>query len=586
MAEHRFVPRGYRSRVRSPCRIERSWRYSTKRPAGPGWTNSVNWLTDAPLRDWYGVDVDDQGRVVRLVLSENKLAGPIPAELGSLANLEFLWLSVNRLTGPIPPELGNLAHLWRLNLWNNQLSGSIPPELGDLENLKALSLGTNNLAGPIPPELGNLAKLEQLFLGDGAHDGSIPPELGKLAKLQRLAIRGTSVTGSIPPELGNLSSLEYMWLNGNELTGSIPPELGLLTKLRYLILGGNNLTGPIPRELGALGTLEGFFLSENSLTGAIPPELGRLANLKELYLSSNELSGTLPPEIGNLPVVEVVFLGNNDLEGPVPPELGQMSSLRELDLAYNNKMAGALPSAMTALHRLEALIAGGTGLCVPSDPAIQAWLERVHTQRIAPCLERDPPLAYLTQAVQSREFPVPLVAGEEALLRVFPTAGQATSEGIPLVRARFYLNGRETHVVDIPGKSTPIPAEVDESSLAKSANVQIPAMVMQPGLEMVIEVDPPRDAGPGARSQEAHPRDRPPGGRCARHAGVRPDADPVRLESDQRRRDRGPGRGHGCQPGGPRVVVGNAYTAPGGRTGRNRARAGAEFEQQRLHATR
>ena len=89
-------------------------------------------------------------------------------------------------------------------------------------------------------------------------------------------------------------------------------------------------------------------------------------------------------------------------------------------------------------------------------------------------------MAYLTQAVQSREFPVPLVAGEKALLRVFPTANQATSQGIPLVRARFFVNGRETHMQDIPGKSTPIPTEVDESSLAKSANAEIPAGVIRP----------------------------------------------------------------------------------------------------------
>ena len=35
---------------------------------GPNWLNSDNWLTDAPLGDWYGVDTDASGRVVRLDL--------------------------------------------------------------------------------------------------------------------------------------------------------------------------------------------------------------------------------------------------------------------------------------------------------------------------------------------------------------------------------------------------------------------------------------------------------------------------------------------------------------------------------------
>ena len=35
---------------------------------GPNWTNNGNWLTDAPLRNWYGVDVDGEGRVSGLSL--------------------------------------------------------------------------------------------------------------------------------------------------------------------------------------------------------------------------------------------------------------------------------------------------------------------------------------------------------------------------------------------------------------------------------------------------------------------------------------------------------------------------------------
>ena len=98
-------------------------------------------------------------------------------------------------------------------------------------------------------------------------------------------------------------------------------------------------------------------------------------------------------------------------------------------------------------------------------------------------------MAYVTQAVQSREYPVPLVAGEKALLRVFVTAARHTTAGIPSVRARFYLNGTETHVADIPATTTPIPTEVLEHDLSISANAEIPGEIVQPGLEMVIEID-------------------------------------------------------------------------------------------------
>ena len=80
--------------------------------------------------------MDGEGRVRALGLSRNALSGPIPPELGNLANLTWLYLGGNQLSGPpIPPELGNLANLTSLGLDNNALSGPIPPELGTLANL-------------------------------------------------------------------------------------------------------------------------------------------------------------------------------------------------------------------------------------------------------------------------------------------------------------------------------------------------------------------------------------------------------------------------------------------------------------------
>ena len=460
--------------------------------SGPDWTNNDNWLTDAPLGQWHGIRVDGEDRVTVLELWDNNLKGPIPPELGKLANLTSLWLGQNDLTGPIPTELGDLSRLASLSVGSNKLTGLIPPELGKLSNLRYLGLSFNDSMGPIPPEIGNLANLTGLWAQATGLSGSIPPELGKLANLQDLLLGygNNTLTGRIPPEIGNLANLERLDLWNNALTGPIPPELGNLESLVSLQLYGNNLTGPIPPGLGNLANLESLWLNSNGLSGPIPPELGKLRTLKLARLDHNALTGSLPPALGNLTTVEELHLGSNDLEGPVPSVFGRMSSLRELSLTNNAAMKGPLPTDLTSLHALDALLAGGTDLCAPSNPDFQAWLEGVHKRRIAPCAAGGPAAAYLTQAVQSREFPVPLVAGEEAQLRVFVTAEQATGAGIPRVRARFYRNGGETHVVEVPGKSDPIPTEVDESSLSRSANAEIPGNVVQPGLEMVIEVDP------------------------------------------------------------------------------------------------
>ena len=392
---------------------------------GPNWKNAENWLTDAPLGTWEGVETDSRGRVVKLSLSGQGLAGPIPPELGDLTNLRELHLSWNGFTGSIPPELGDLTSLENLSIERNGLTGPIPPALGNLTSVRTLNLGQNHLTGPIPAGLGNLARLTELRL------------------------EGNGLTGPVPLALSNLRRLGELRLEGNNLTGPIPPELGNLARLTELRLGGNALTGPVP------------------------PELGNLRGLKEVRLEGNNLTG------------------------PIPPAFGNLTRLRGLYLSGNSGMAGILPTELTGLGQLETLLAGGTELCAPSGPGFQAWLRAIHRLWVATCASDAAAFAYLTQAVQSREYPVPLVAGEKALLRVFVTAASPTTTGIPPVRARFYKDGNEIHVADIPPQAAAIPTEVYEGDLSRSSNAEIPGEIVRPGLEMVIEVDPEETLDPG-----------------------------------------------------------------------------------------
>ncbi len=462
---------------------------------GPNWTNNTNWLTDASLGTWHGIEVDEEGRVIGVDLTANNLVGTIPSSIGYLTHLRRLSLAQNRLVGSIPSALGYLTHLERLWLHSNYLVGSIPPELGNLASLKDLSLNWNNgLAGSIPPELSNLRALESLSLLGCGMAGSIPPEFGNLTNLRSLTLFGRRLSGSIPPELGNLVNLRYLKLSASNLSGSIPPELGNLRDLEELELQENLLSGSIPPELGELTNLRMLELWDNALSGSIPPELGNLRNLKELDFTRNELSGPIPPEIGRLGNLEGLRVGVNNLSGSLPAEFGELTSLRSLYVNANAAMTGPLPTSLSTLQSLETLQTAGTDLCAPQ--ALLEWLEGVSSQIVARC-DAQFSGAYLSQAVQSNRFPVPLVAGKEALLRVFATATRANNEDIPDVRASFYMDGNLTHIADIPGKPGPVPTTLDEGSLAKSANAVIPGEVVRTGLEMVIEIDPDGTLDPG-----------------------------------------------------------------------------------------
>ena len=92
--------------------------------------------------------------------------------------------------------------------------------------------------------------------------------------------------------------------------------------------------------------------------------------------------------------------------------------------------------------------------------------------------------------MQSRDHPVPLVAGKKALLRVFVTAaGPADSQHSPS-HGTVLPERTERLAMDIPAQATAIPTAVVEESLSASVNAEVPGEVIQPGLEVVIEIDP------------------------------------------------------------------------------------------------
>ena len=420
---------------------------------GENWLMKSNWLTEAGLAAWYGVDTNEEGRVTVMDLGQNALHGTLPSDIGSLSKLQKFSIFFNVVTGPTPVELAQLSELTELDLSFTYLEGPIPPEFGNLSQLRILKLGWGLHTGTIPASLGNLSNLEELFLA------------------------------------------RSHWTREQGMTGPIPPELGRLVKLKNLDLSMNLFSGRIPPELGRLVKLENLDLGMNRLSGSIPAELGRLAELRTLWLQKNDLSGELPRELARLPRLEQLYVSGN------------------------TKLEGELPSELTGLRSLEAFIADDTGLCAPADASFTSWLNGIPKRRVARCGAGEG-VAYLTQAVQSRMFPVPIVAADSALLRVFVTTGDTAGARIPPVRASFFdASGVEVHVVEIPGSDHEVPDSVKEGDLDASPHAVIPGSVVQPGLEMVIDVDPNETLDPGA----VMPKRIPTEGRMELDVAVMPD---------------------------------------------------------------
>ena len=200
---------------------------------GPNWVDDTNWLTEASLDDWYGIEADGEDRVTELVLgvwSESQqvfqghgMTGMLPADaLGGLSRTVLLEIVGSPgLTGPLPP-LANLLELEELDFEANDHTGPIPPEWGSLPKLANLDVEANRLTGSIPPELGRLP-LSRLALGANRLTGAIPAELGRLAPtLEELHVHDNRLSGPIPVELGELTSLVELTIDG--ATGLCLPQ--------------------------------------------------------------------------------------------------------------------------------------------------------------------------------------------------------------------------------------------------------------------------------------------------------------------------------------------------------------------------
>lgn len=112
--------------------------------------------------------------------------------------------------------------------------------------------------------------------------------------------------------------------------------------------------------------------------------------------------------------------------------------------------------------------------------------------------------AYLVQSTQALDGHVPLVAGKDALLRVFVVATQP-NELRPDVRIDLYQGGTRIASHTLPAPAGGVPTAVDEGSLVRSWNLAIPGDMVAPGLAFLATVDPDGVIGETDESDNTFP---------------------------------------------------------------------------------
>ncbi|XP_022722208.1 receptor-like protein 12 [Durio zibethinus] len=313
-----------------------------------------------------------------LDLTNNLFKNGTFAFLSGLPSLKSLNMGDNQLQGSIDIEgLNNLTNLKNLDLSSNRIESFQPSKQGKeiqlrMINLEVLDLTNNLFKNGTFAFLSGLPSLKSLYMGDNQLQGSIDIEDSgrqlNLTHLEEFDLSGNLIKDSIFALLSGLSNLKYLDISSNQLNGSIDmKDLGAFINLEELDMSSNDLNEFVAckvktfylrenylnktmaaqdQELHVWNNVEEIFLDLSYLDNNILQSIGVFSSLKTLSLFSCGLMGSLPNQgwcdLRNLEKLDIHW---NALEGILPYCLGNLTSLRELDISYNQFTGNLTPLA-------------------------------------------------------------------------------------------------------------------------------------------------------------------------------------------------------------------------------------------------
>eukprot|EP01033_Poteriospumella_lacustris_P011375 gene11375-8093_t len=274
-----------------------------------------NLITDNKMHGTIPVDVGSLTELYNFKIDTNSFSGTLPEGMQHWHKLSEIYLQVTNIGGTLPDWIGNWVNITQFIAYDTQFHGTLPSIITSLKGLEKIYLYQNQFHGTLPSTWRHMEKLLQLLLHDNDFTGSIPPDLCHVQYIRSLQLDNNRLNGTIPHCFNESRYLQTLQFYGNELTGSIPPTITDIPYLEFLEIATNYLTGSIPDGFANISTLIEFSAYNNLLTGPLPVNMDRMPLLDELYLAYNLLSGPVPLPS---PFMAKVSLRENSLYGVLP----------------------------------------------------------------------------------------------------------------------------------------------------------------------------------------------------------------------------------------------------------------------------
>ncbi len=462
-----------------------------------------------------------------LQMYSNRLTALSEGVFDDLTSLRWLYMHSNRLTSLPDGAFDGLSSLERLLMTSNRIAALPDNPFDDLTSLQWLYMSGNEITEIPEGAFDNLGNLQRLYMGRNRVSEIPEGAFDNLGALQRLLLYSNAIATVPEGAFDSLGELQWLFLYFNEIEALPDGVFDALANLRTLDVEGNKITSLPEGVFDNLSRLQVLWLSRNGLTSVPEGAFDSLSQLQVLYAHRNRLTVLPDGLFEGTRVLQTLVLANNPgtpfpfvlelqrtdnddalapgpatvsinvaLGAPFPMKIGLATSGAEASEYWLSIGAGETQSSETQVFKPKGSgFASSVRTASVPDPGLAGIFVGIKVLASDPLVLANPPkirvetpVVYLNQAAQNQDGTVPLIAGRQAILRVFGTSDDVNNLR-PAAKAIFYRGGEMVHSVDLDAPPNGIPTEVDESRLTRSFNAMVPGEVLMPGTELVVELD-------------------------------------------------------------------------------------------------